>query len=106
MSAHNNSKKNAARILEDILGCKWSLRILAAIRRDICRPGSLTRAIDGLSTKVLNERLSKMVRYGILERHAFAEIPPRVEYRLTDTGLRIVDILDRVDALQRDFDTG
>ena len=98
------SEKNVARILEDILGCKWSLQILAVIRKGVCRPGALTRSVGGLSTKVLNERLNKMVRFGILVKHSFAEIPPRVEYNLTDFGLRIATILDEIEALQEDID--
>ena len=96
-------KKNVAHMLEDILGCKWSLQILAAIRGDVRRPGAITRAIDGLSTKVMNERLVKMVNYGILSKQSYGEVPPRVEYQLTDLGKRIGGILDDIEALQKDI---
>ncbi|HWO40866.1 MAG TPA: helix-turn-helix domain-containing protein [Candidatus Eisenbacteria bacterium] len=93
-----------ARILEDIIACKWSLSVLAEVRKGVCRPGALRREIEGISTKVLNQRLSKMVRYGILHKEIFAEIPPRVEYRLTDLGVKLIGILDQVEALQREID--
>lgn len=70
---------HVARMVEDIVGCKWSLAVIGAVRGGVHRPGALEHAIEGLSKKVLNERLSKLVRFGILERQAFAELPPRVE---------------------------
>ena len=51
-----------------------------AIRGGVTRPGQLVRTAEGLTTKVLNERLSKLVRYGVLEKISYPEIPPRVEY--------------------------
>jgi DNA-binding HxlR family transcriptional regulator len=70
------------------------------------RPGALVRTAEGLTTKVLNERLSKLVRYGVLEKHAFPEVPPRVEYRLTPLGERLNVVLDAIDALQDEIDRG
>lgn len=86
------------------MACKWSLSVLAGIRRGVCRPGALQRAIEGISTKVLNQRLAKMVRFGLLSKHNFGEVPPRVEYRLTGFGERLVAILDQVEELQKDLD--
>jgi len=59
------------------------------------------RSAPGLTAKVLNERLSKMLRFGILERVVYPEVPPRVEYRLTDFGWRFAGILDVIEDLQR-----
>lgn len=93
-------------MVESVLGCKWSLRILDLVRRDIRRPGAMERATPGLSAKVLNERLSKLVRFGVLDREVFAEIPPRVEYSLTPFGARFVAILEHIQALQRELQGG
>lgn len=93
-----------ARMVEDIVGCKWSLAVIGAVRGGVHRPGALEHAIEGLSKKVLNERLSKLVRFGIHERQAFAELPPRVEYRLTAFGNRFCGVLDGIDTLQRELD--
>jgi DNA-binding HxlR family transcriptional regulator len=95
---------SAAAMVEYIVGCKWSIRILALIRQGVNRPGSITRSIDGLTTKVQGDCLNKMVDLGILERIAYAEVPPRVEYKLTDFGHRFVSILDAVAELQREID--
>ena len=92
------------RMVEDVVGCKWTLHVLAQVRAGVNRPGQLVRSAAGLTTKVLNERLVKLVRYGVLERHAYPEIPPRVEYHLTPLGTRLDALLDAIDALQRDVD--
>jgi DNA-binding HxlR family transcriptional regulator len=93
-----------ARMVEDIVGCKWSLAVLGAVRGGVCRPGAMEHAIEGLSKKVLNERLAKLVRFGILDKHAYPEMPPRVEYRLTAFGDKFCGLLDGIDALQREID--
>ena len=89
-----------ARMVEDIVGCKWSLAVIGAVRRGVCRPGALEHSIDGLSKKVLNERLAKLVRYGILDKRSYAEMPPRVEYRITPFGEKFCGLLDGIEALQ------
>ena len=92
------------RIVEDVVGCKWTLHVLAQVRGGVNRPGALVRTAEGLTTKVLNERLSKLVRYGVLEKQSFPEVPPRVEYRLTPLGERLNGVLDAIAALQDDVD--
>jgi DNA-binding HxlR family transcriptional regulator len=91
-------------MVEDIVGCKWSLAVLGRVREGVRRPGALEHSLPGLSTKVLNERLRKLQRYGIVARTAYAEVPPRVEYTLTPFGERFAQVLDGVDALQREID--
>ncbi|MGB1556418.1 MAG: winged helix-turn-helix transcriptional regulator [Oceanococcaceae bacterium] len=91
---------NVHQMLESIVGCKWSLQILAQIHHGTVRPGAIEKAIEGLSTKVMNERLSKLSRFGILRREMFAEVPPRVEYRFTPFGERFCEILDAIEELE------
>jgi DNA-binding HxlR family transcriptional regulator len=52
---------------------------------------------------VLNERLGKLVRFGVLAKSSYPEIPPRVEYDLTEFGNRIAQILDEVHKLRREM---
>jgi len=87
-------------MMESVIGCKWSLAVIDLIRRGVNRPGKMEHAIDGLSSKVLNERLRKLMYFGIIEKRVFAETPPRVEYYLTDFGARFSAILDSIQALQ------
>jgi DNA-binding HxlR family transcriptional regulator len=95
---------SVARMVEDIVGCKWSLSVLKLVRDGVRRPGAMQRSVQGLSTKVLNERLRKLQRYGILEKSVYPEVPPRVEYRLTDFGRRFGAILDDIERLQASLD--
>ena len=90
----------AARMVEDIIGCKWSLTVLDLVHRGVNRPGAMEHAIEGLTAKVLNERLRKLVRYGIVDKQSYPEIPPRVEYRLTEFGQRFVGVLDQISTLE------
>ncbi len=91
-------------MVEDLVGCKWSLAVLGQIRHGVRRPGEIERAIDGLSQKVMNERLRKLQQFGIVEKFAFAEVPPRVEYRLSAFGRRFVRLLDSIERLQHSLD--
>lgn len=59
--------------------------------------------MDGLTTKVQSDCLRKMVNLGILEKIAYPEVPPRVEYELTAIGQRFVMILDDLAELQSDM---
>lgn len=79
--------------LTDILRCKWTLAVLDALAAGVSRPGQLVRAIPGLTPKVLYERVHKLERYGLVIRHAYPEIPPRVEYELTERGRRLIALL-------------
>lgn len=80
------------------------MQILTQIRRGVNRPGAMERALPGLTTKVMNERFAKLLRFEILERQSYPEIPPRVEYRLTPFGERFVAVLDAIEQLQREAD--
>ena len=91
-------------MVEDIIGCKWSLSVIGLIKNGINRPGEMERSVEGLTTKVLNERLRKMINYGILEKIIFAEIPPHVEYQLTDFGDKFVAIIDAIETLEDDLE--
>ncbi len=95
------TKVSVSEMVESIVGCKWSLGVLALVRRGVCRPGAMEREVEGLTTKVLNERLKKMMRFGILEKISYPEVPPRVEYRLTKFGQRFQTILDALDRLEK-----
>ena len=99
----DESKPSVTEIFEQCIGCKWTLHVLAQIRSGVHRPGKLERTAEGLTTKVLNERLVKLIRFGILDKTIHAEIPPRVEYHFTPFGHRFVEIVDQVESLQQEF---
>lgn len=91
-------------MVEDIIGCKWSLSVISMVRKGINRPGAMEKSIEGLTTKVLNERLRKLMRYGILDKTIFPEIPPHVEYELTEFGNKFVGIIDSIEVLEQELE--
>lgn len=91
-------------MVETIFGCKWSLTVFSLLDQGINRPGEMVRCVEGLSTKVLNECLRKNMEFGILEKHSFAEIPPRVEYSVTAFGEQFLAVLAQIEALQSSLD--
>ena len=92
--------RTAYRRLEDVVGCKWSAAVLAAIGRGMTRPGQLERFIPGISTKILNERLRKLVDFKLITRTEIAGKVPRTEYALTSTGTKLNAIIESI----RDLD--
>ncbi len=87
------SREEAFHRLTDILRCKWTIGILDAITRGVVRPGQIERTLEGLSAKVLNERVRKLERYGLIEKYVYDEVPPHTEYRLTSRGDEMVRLL-------------
>jgi DNA-binding HxlR family transcriptional regulator len=99
-------KLNSGRVdmlLEDVIGCRWTISVLRAVKNGVRRPGALERHIEGISAKVLSDRLKHFHRAGIFERVAFPEIPPRVEYRLTTFGKKFTRLLNEVERLQAEL---
>lgn len=97
------SSKSAYSQLEDVIGCKWSVSVLRSVAGGVSRPGALERHVQGISTKVLSERLRKLTGYGLLARHAYAEVPPRTEYSLTQNGRKLVRIIDQINHLDEEI---
>lgn len=103
-----SSNLNSRRIeilLEDVLGCRWTFAVLRAVAEGVHRPGALKRTIKGISAKVLNERLRRFTDAGLFERVEFPEIPPRVEYHLTEFGEKFRWLLGEVQQLQLEMDS-
>ncbi len=96
---------NVAATVEAVFGCKWSLRILGLIRRGVCRPSAIEKKIDGLTPRVKNYYFCRMIELGILEKVIYPEVPPHVEYQLTDFGQRFLPIIDSIEELQQELET-
>ena len=65
---------------------KWTAMVVIALGRGVRRFGELRTKVDGISAKVLTETLRSLERDGLVARHVHAEMPPRVEYELTELG--------------------
>lgn len=90
-------------MVEAIFRCKWSLTVYQLIANGINRPGEMVGCVEGLTTKVLNECLRRNMEFGIIERIAYDESPPRVEYLVTPFGTKFIRILDELEKLQREI---
>ncbi len=77
-----------------LLGNKWKVLILKELLDEMKRFGKLSRAISGISQKMLTQQLRQMEKDGIIKRKVYAEVPPRVEYSLTDIGKSLKPVLN------------
>ena len=77
-----------------VIGGKWKPIILFLISKGVNRFGILQRGIEGISKQMLTKQLRELEADGVLERKIYAEIPPRVEYFITDLGESLFPIIN------------
>ena len=77
-----------------LIGGILKLLILRNLRTRPWRFNELQRDLDGISQKVLTDSLRQMIADGLVYRHDYQELPPRVEYSLTDLGTKMLPIID------------
>ncbi len=77
-----------------IIGGKWTLLIIRDLASGVKRFNQLERSLHGISPKTLSERLRSLEEEGIILRQTFAEVPPRVEYSLTEKGHDLVSVIE------------
>lgn len=77
-----------------LIGDKWKVLILRDLLTGTKRFNELMRSVNGITQKVLTSHLRAMERDGLLTRKVYPEVPPKVEYTLTETGLSLKPILD------------
>ncbi len=76
-----------------MIGDRWVLLIARELAFGSLRLSELQRAFPGMSTGALEQRLNRMAAGGLVTRHRYAEVPPRVEFELTDAGRDLLAIL-------------
>jgi len=76
------------------IGGKWKPIVLFLIGKGINRFGILQRSIEGISKQMLTKQLRELEADGILHRKIYAEIPPRVEYSMTELGDSLIPVID------------
>lgn len=81
-------------ITMSLIGDKWKVLIVRDLLTGTKRFGELKKSVTGISQKVLTSNLRQMEASGLVKRKVYAEVPPRVEYSLTKTGLSLKSILD------------
>ncbi|WP_424185090.1 winged helix-turn-helix transcriptional regulator [Actinokineospora sp. G85] len=77
----------------DVISGKWKVLILWELHVGTARFGALRRGLPGITEKVLTTHLRELERDGVITRREFDEVPPRVEYALTDVGRELNDAL-------------
>ncbi len=93
MSAISNSRCPVCRTAEVISG-KWTLLVIRDLAAGSSRFCELERSLEGISPRTLSLRLRALEEQGVVERHTFPEVPPRVEYALTDKGRALVPLIE------------
>lgn len=93
MSALSNSTCPVCRTAEVVCG-KWTLLLIRDLAAGSGRFCELERSLEGISPRTLSLRLRALEEEGIVERHTYPEVPPRVEYALTEKGEALVPLID------------
>ena len=81
-------------IIMGLIGDKWKVLIIRDLLTGTKRFGELRKSVTGITQKVLTNNLRQMEASGLVKRKVYAEVPPKVEYSLTETGLSLKPILD------------
>lgn len=77
-----------------VIGAKWTPLIIRDLLKGPRRFNELQSSLGSVSPRTLSERLKDLEEQGVISRRAYAEVPPRVEYRLTEKGLALHDLLE------------
>ncbi len=77
-----------------IVSSKWTPQLIYALHSGVQRFCELQKESGGINPRTLSARLDDLVQQGIVKKTAFAEVPPRVEYSLTQKGLDLIPILE------------
>ena len=81
-----------ARLAQDLIAGKWKLDILWHLHRGTCRFGELQKRLPAVTRGVLTQQLRELERHGLVYREVYKEVPPKVEYSLTDIGRSFMPI--------------
>ena len=93
MSAASNASCPVCRTAEVVCG-KWTLLVIRDLAEGASRFCELERSLEGISPRTLSLRLRALEEEGIVERHTYPEVPPRVEYALTEKGEALVPLVE------------
>lgn len=86
-----------SRALLELVGDKWVMLLLPKLARGPRRNGELMRDLDGISQKMLTQTLRNLERDGLISRKDFQQVPPRVEYELTELGWSLAEPIAALD---------
>src|SRR3954469_15800302 len=102
MSAISNATCPVCRTAEIISG-KWTLLVIRDLADGSRRFCELERSLEGISPRTLSLRLRALEEQGIVKRHTYPEVPPRVEYALTSKGEALVPLIEDMRSYGREY---
>jgi DNA-binding HxlR family transcriptional regulator len=86
----------ASEVAWELVSGKWKILILSHLANQTFRFGELLRLMPGVTHKMLTEQLRELERDGLISRNVYPVIPPKVEYNLTEHGIRLYPILKQL----------
>lgn len=81
-------------LTKEVLGGKWKSSLLYHIWQGVQRPSELQRQLPAATRRVLNVQLNELEQHGLISRTIYPQLPPKVEYRLTDFGRTLLPLLE------------
>src|ERR1700710_3011637 len=102
MSAISNSECPVCKTAEVVCG-KWTLLVIRDLAEGNRRFCELERSLEGISPRTLSLRLRALEEEGVVERHTYPEVPPRVEYALTAKGRALVPLIEDMRTYGREW---
>jgi len=93
---NNITYKCSIALALSIIGGKWKPLILWHLKDKIFRFGELKRTLNPITQKMLTQQLRELESDGLIYRNIYTQIPPKVEYSLTDKGLTVLPILEMI----------
>jgi DNA-binding HxlR family transcriptional regulator len=84
-------------VMMEIIGGKWKSYLIFLINQGVRRPSDLQRAVPSATRRVLNLQLRELEFHGIIKRVIYPELPPRVEYYLTEFGTSMLPVVAAMD---------
>ena len=80
-------------LVKEVLYGKWKIHLLYFISEGIKRPGELQRKIPGATRRVLNVQLNQLEEHELIDKKIYAELPPKVEYSLSELGQSVLPVI-------------
>lgn len=86
-------------ILVKLIGGKWKSKIVYHLRDGTKRFNELWRRLDGITQRMLTRQLRELESDGLISRKIYLEVPPKVEYTLTDEGIKLLPMLEQMNEI-------
>lgn len=94
---------NPVELALEVLGGKWKMPILWRVKDKPWRYGELKKSLGKITHKMLTQQLRELEEDGLVHREVFAEVPPRVEYTITEEGKTVIPIIKALQKWGYDF---